>query len=95
MKISFSILAKEDLIDIWLYGEDIWSASAADSYLDSIDSFIYSLSSAPEKYPLRNDFQPPVRLAPFKKQLIVYTENKKAIEIIRVLHESMDIPQYL
>ena len=95
MKISFSALAKEDLIDIWLYGEDVWGAPVADSYLDSIDTFFKSLSKASEQYALRSEFQPPVRIAPFKKQLIVYIETKTAIKIIRVLHESMNVPQHL
>lgn len=33
MKSITATEAKEDLIDIWLYGEDVWGAHAADSYL--------------------------------------------------------------
>lgn len=95
MKIVFSRLAKEDLIDIWLYGEERWGLSKADNYLQRLDTFIKSLINSPEKYPLRKNFQPAVRIAPFKKQLIVYIETNATLQIIRVLHNSMDVPKQL
>lgn len=95
MKLNLSLLAKEDLIYIWLYGNDQWGSQAADFYLDSIDVFLHALSEAPEKYALRTDFYPPVRIAPFKKQLILYIVHENVIQVIRVLHESMNVPQHL
>lgn len=95
MSIALTNLAKEDLIDIWLYGEMNWGAVSADQYLDSIDAFLITLINFPEKFALRRDFQPPVRIAPFKSHLVVYLESAKYIQVIRVLHQSMDVPQHL
>ena len=36
MHITISNLAKEDLIDIWLYGHKVWGESLADRYLDGL-----------------------------------------------------------
>ena len=36
MQVNLSKLASEDLIDIWLYGNEEWGASSADLYLDEL-----------------------------------------------------------
>lgn len=95
MNVKLSKLAKEDLIDIWLYGENNWGAVSADRYLDSLDVFLRSLIHFPEKFPLRQEFKPSVRLAPFKSHLVVYIHTEKYIQIVRVLHQSMDMPNQI
>jgi plasmid stabilization system protein ParE len=95
LNIALTNLAKEDLIDIWLYGQKNWGAVNANQYLDSIDAFLKTLINLPEKFALRRDFQPPVRIAPFKSHLVVYLESTRHIQIVRVLHQSMDVPQHL
>ncbi len=39
----------------------------------------------------RSEFDPPVRIFPYEKHLIVYRAEDTGIFIIRVSHESMDI----
>jgi toxin ParE1/3/4 len=95
LSVKLSKLAKEDLIDIWLYGENNWGAQSADQYLDSLDVCLNSLINFPEKFALRQEFQPPVRLAPFKSHLVVYIHTEKHIHIVRVLHQSMDMPNQI
>lgn len=95
MSIILTNLAKEDLIDIWLYGEMNWGAVSADQYLDSLDEFLQTLTNSPERFALRRDFEPPVRIATFKSQIVVFLESNKHIQVIRVLHQSMDVPQHL
>jgi plasmid stabilization system protein ParE len=51
MQITISNLAKEDLIDIWLYGHKVWGESLADRYLDDLYGAISSLSSSPFRNP--------------------------------------------
>ncbi|PKG98480.1 hypothetical protein CXF95_11345 [Paraglaciecola sp. MB-3u-78] len=43
MSIALTNLSREDLIDIWLYGEMNWGAESVDQYLDSIDAFLKTL----------------------------------------------------
>lgn len=95
MTVNLSKIAKEDLIDIWLYGESNWGAVSADHYLDSLGVFIQTLTDFPEKFAMRRDFQPSVRLAPFRSHLVIYIDTISHIQIIRVLHQNMDIPHHL
>ncbi len=95
MLVHVSNLAKEDLVNIWLYGESQWGVNNADQYLDSINLFIQELTLFPQKFPLREQFHPFVRFAPYKSHLIIYIDKPQSILVIRVLHQSMNIPNYL
>ena len=51
------------------------------------------LAASPYIAPERGEFDPPVRLHPYEKHLIVYRIEKDGqILIIRVLHRNMDVP---
>ena len=91
MRITISNLAKEDLIDIWLYGYKVWGEPSADQYLDDLYGAISSLSSSPFRYPEYEDENvEPFRLMPIKNHLVAYEVSGSNIFIVRVLHESMD-----
>jgi plasmid stabilization system protein ParE len=95
LSIVLTNLAKEDLIGIWLYGEMNWGAVSADQYLDSLDEFLETLINSPARFALRRDFKPPVKIATFKSHLVIFLESNRHIQVIRVLHQSMDVPQHL
>jgi plasmid stabilization system protein ParE len=95
LSIILTNLAKEDLIGIWLYGEMNWGAVSADQYLDSLDEFLETLINSPARFALRRDFKPPVKIATFKSHLVIFLESNRHIQVIRVLHQSMDVPQHL
>ncbi|QDG34420.1 type II toxin-antitoxin system RelE/ParE family toxin [Alteromonas mediterranea] len=91
MRITISNLAKEDLIDIWLYGYKVWGEPSADQYLDDLYGAISLLSSNPYRYPEYQDKNvAPFRLMPIKNHLVAYEVSGSNIFIVRVLHESMD-----
>lgn len=50
MQIKITERANEDLIDIWLYGYEIWGESNADFYLDELANAVQSLSSNSTRY---------------------------------------------
>jgi plasmid stabilization system protein ParE len=72
-----------------------WGAVSADQYLDSLDEFLPTLINSLERFALRRNFKPPVRIATFKSHLVVFLESNKHIQVIRVRHQSMDVPQHL
>jgi toxin ParE1/3/4 len=78
------------LINIWLYGKEVWGASNADSYLDELDSAIRSLSTHSTRYPEYSEVQPSFRLMPFRSHLIAYEVLDDEVIILRVLHKNMD-----
>ena len=88
-------LAEEDLINIWLYTFEIWGEKQADKYLDELEETIKLLSETPLVCRERKEFTPPVRIHPYERHLIVYDALPDGVNIIRVLHESMDVEPQL
>ncbi len=97
MKYNVSKEASADLENIWLYTFKNGSLEQADRYLQLIlDEFSY-LSKAPYSGKDRNDIRDGYRSSKIKSHIIFYTLEIQVaqIEIIRVLHEKMDIPNRL
>lgn len=88
-------LAEEDLINIWMYGCEIWGAGQADTYADSIENTLNALIHSPKKHRLRKNFHPPIRICPHISHIIIYVLKEKSITVIRVLHKSMDVKQHI
>ena len=88
-------LAEQDLIDIWIYSYHQWGENQADKYLDELDVAIKALASSPLAYRERPEFSPPVRVCHHASHLVIYRLVDKTVNIIRVLHESMDIDRHL
>jgi toxin ParE1/3/4 len=95
MNIHLSTRAKEDLIEIWIYGQSRWGSSIADKYLDQLETFLLSLSDNPTGFRLRDEFIPPVRFGLIKSHVAIFTVTDERIFIIRVLHQSADIQTYM
>jgi toxin ParE1/3/4 len=90
VQINLSKLASEDLIDIWLYGNEEWGASRADLYLDELDVAMRSLCSNSARYPEYSETKPTFRLMLFRSHLIAYEIAENEVLILRVLHKNMD-----
>jgi len=89
--------ASDDLEKIWLYTIETWSAEQADRYLNLLFDEIEYLCLKPNS---GSDFGH-VRKGYFcsrvKSHFIFYiiNENKNELEIIRILHQQMDIENRL
>ncbi|MFT4562264.1 MAG: toxin ParE1/3/4 [Gammaproteobacteria bacterium] len=64
-------------------------------YLDGLQEKFKALLLAPKTAAERLDFEPPVRIAPYEKHLIVYGIDDGGILIVRVLHQRMDVPMMM
>ena len=89
--------ANNDLENIWLYTFETWSIDQADRYFNLILDEIEHLSKNPAigkdvSYIRKEYFRSKVNT-----HFIFYRVNneKKEIEIIRILHEQMDIDSHL
>ena len=84
-----------DLIDIWLYGNERWGAKQADLYLDQLDAGLNHLSQFPalgtECSELRNGY----RVFEIGQHMVFYKIDMQIINVIRVLHQSMDFERHL
>tara|TARA_R110001592_G_C13088740_1_gene743256 strand:- start:790 stop:1098 length:309 start_codon:yes stop_codon:yes gene_type:complete len=88
-------LAEQDLVDIWLYTFKEWGEQQADKYLDELDASIQLLADQPLICRERTELEPPVRIHHEGHHLIVYLTLGDDINLVRVLHESMDIDSHL
>ncbi len=96
MDYRISVKAAKDIEDIWLYTFENWSETQADRYVnqlfDEIEYLVENPKSGRDYSHVRKDY----RCSKIKSHLIFYREvGKDEIEIIRVLHRSMDIPNRL
>lgn len=95
LKIVFHESAIEDLEEIWLYTFQTWSLEQADRYYNLIYKEIEFLAGKPT---FGKDFSRVLkgyRFSKIKSHLIFYKHSSSEIEIIRILHENMDISNRL
>ena len=82
-------LALGDLEDIWFYiASD--SIAAADDWLDKIDAQLKLISKSPGIGRARDELAPGVRSFPIGRYVIFYTATQSGIDVVRVLHSSLD-----
>jgi toxin ParE1/3/4 len=83
--------AELDLVDIWLYTFNEWGEKQADKYLDELAAAMDLLAQQPLICRERSEFTPPVRIQHHEHHLIVYLAQDNGINVIRILHENMDV----
>ena len=82
--------AEKDREDIWLYSYETWSEHQADRYIEILEDTFVRLSYMPEQARELLDFDPPVRIFPSAKHIIIYRIAGRAIVVIRVLGARQD-----
>ena len=95
MKYKISRKAASDLEAIWLYTFENWSVEQADRYYNLIIDEIEYLS----KNPTAGTYYGHVRAGYFhsmvKSHFIFYKMGQGTLEVIRILHQRMDIDAHL
>jgi toxin ParE1/3/4 len=96
MKYFISEKAAEDIENIWLYTLENWSFEQADRYynliMDDIEWVAKNFESGKSMELIRKGY----RASKVKSHIIFYRKSKtNVVEIIRVLHQSMDIENRL
>jgi len=97
MKYEFTVLASQDLENIWLYTFENWSIEQADRYLHLIIDEIEYVAQKPDSGFDFSSVRKEYYRSRIKSHLIFYRIDKKndIVEIIRVLHQRMDIENRL
>lgn len=93
MKCKISHLASQDLESIWLYTFENWSLEQADRYFNLLMDEIEYISNKPESGDDFSHVRKGYLRSRIKSHFIFYKINKKKsqVEIIRILHQRMDI----
>ncbi|SJZ34998.1 type II toxin-antitoxin system RelE/ParE family toxin [Sediminibacterium ginsengisoli] len=93
---KLSVEAANDLKNIWLYTFETWSLEQADRYINLIFDEIEYLSDNPKSGKDFSHLRDKYRCSKVKSHLIFYRQiSATDIEIIRILHQRMDIESRL
>ena len=84
-------LAKQDLRSIGRYTQTTWGREQRNTYLAKIDAAFQLLAMEPQLGKSCDDLRPGYRKYPVGKHLIFYRQSADRLEIIRILHQRMDI----
>ncbi len=95
LKIVFLEEAIQDIEEIWFYTFTTWSQEQADRYHSLKIKEIEFLVTNPESGKILDHLRKGYRSSKVKSHYIFYRFTSNEIEIIRILHESMDIPNRL
>jgi toxin ParE1/3/4 len=88
-------LAKQDLRSIGRYTQATWGREQRNTYLTKIDASFHLLAVEPQLGRSCDDLRLGYRKYPVGKHLIFYRQSANGIEIIRILHQRMDIEAQL
>lgn len=88
---SLRPLAEQDLDNIWLYSFQNWGEVQADSHFDHLSKAIELPGKTPLMCRERRGFTPPVHIHHHPSHLIIYVATEGGMDVVRVVHESMDI----
>lgn len=95
LKIIVSEEALIDLEEIWFYTFKNWSIDQADRYYSLIEKEIEFLATNPQTGKILDHIRNGYRSSKVKSHYLFYKYTSTEIEIVRILHENMDIPNRL
>lgn len=90
-----SPLARDDLDQIWDYTAQRWDETQAEAYLRMIQAAIDAVAANPKLGRPYDEVRSGYRCHRAGSHLIFYREAADAIDVVRVLHERMDIASHL
>lgn len=94
-KVIESALAREDLVDIWIYSLELWGPEQADNYLDGLNSAIRLLAANPQIGESCEYIGEGYRKWVVARHVIFYKLEGESLLIIRILSNKMDVERKL
>lgn len=80
-----------DLDEIWEYTVRLWGTTQAERYLEGLRDAFDVLADQPGVGRARNDLHPGLLVSLYSRHLIFYQRAGWGIDIVRILHGSLDI----
>jgi len=94
MTLDLTAAALSDLRSIRAYTLETWGEEQEEKYLNEMWDKFEEIMRNPGHGRLRNDLFPGCRLASHGKHVILFRFEGKILEIVRVLHGSMDFRRH-
>jgi toxin ParE1/3/4 len=95
MNFRISSEASKDLVSVWEYTRDHWGIEQADLYIDSILLRFVWLTGNRKLWRPRPDLKQGIFCCTEKSHVIFFVENQGSVDILRVLHQQMDLGAHL
>ena len=92
LKIVILEEAIRDLEEIWFYTFTTWSLEQADKYHSLIIKEIEFLAAKPDSGKILDHIRKGYRSSKVKSHYIFFRFTSSELQIVRILHENMDIP---
>ena len=93
--VRFTPAARRDLSQIWDYSEEQWGRRQAESYVEDVRAAIERLAADPDRGRPCDDIRDGYRRYPTGRHVIFYVVDEAGIDVIRILHQSMDVGRHL
>lgn len=87
-----SNLARKDLLEIAAFTEFRWGSAQRDRYMLDLERRLVAITARPASGRQRQELGDKVRSALYGSHLIIYRPANDGVDILRVLHASMDVP---
>ena len=93
-KYRLTPVAKEDIKEIWFYPVASWGEKRAEVYIAQLETQLEKLADNPTLGRDRSEINKNYRSMSSEKHVIFYIINGGYVDIIGVLHSSMDVFKY-
>lgn len=94
-KVRLRPKARADLVGIWDYTKEKWSAEQADDYVAGFDAAFSRLAENPLSGPSADHVAAGYRKQVCGAHVIYYKVKAGSIDVVRILHGRMDAPAQL
>jgi toxin ParE1/3/4 len=93
--VQYSKKSLDDLEDIIDYTAQMWVAKQAKVYLKDIRDKVHQIANGDAIVQVLHIPRAGILKVRVNRHLIIFESTNSTVKIIRILHESMDIPQHL
>ena len=97
MSLSYKLTpaADQDLVDIFVYTQNHWGKKQAIQYLNELEQGFLALAQGSNLGQARPEICEGYKAFYINKHIVFYRFYQKQLEIIRILHQRMDIIHHL
>ena len=93
--VLFTDHAKADIASIWDYTEERWGRDQAATYDRSLEAACIDLASGDRVGVTAAHISPDYHKLHVGKHTVYYRMNDDTLEVIRILHQQMDVPSHI
>ena len=92
---TLSPRAQADLDEIWDFTAERWGLDQAESYLRLLQGAIEAIAAEPQRGRACDDIRTGYRKYPVGSHVLFYRPTATDIDVVRILHQRMDVTRHL